>query len=269
MASPTRRNDRREEPKQGRRAVARPHHRQAPDPGGTWLWGWHTVLAALGNPARGAPLRLLATPDRARRLTETLGADLKIETADGAAIDRVLGRAAVHQGVALRIGDLPPTSLDDLAAPAEGVLVMLDQVTDPQNIGAVFRSAAAFGARGMILQDRHAPPFTGVIAKAAAGALEAVPHARVVNLARALERLEAAGWRTVGLAADGPSPLAEVLDGGPTVLVLGAEDEGLRRLVSEHCEILAHIPMTGGFESLNVSVAAAVALYAAQQARKR
>jgi len=225
-------------------------------------------MAALGNPARGAPLRLLATPDRARRLTETLGADLKIEAADGGAIDRVLGRAAVHQGVALRICDLPPTSLDDLAEPAEGVLVMLDQVTDPQNIGAVFRSAAAFGARGIIMQDRHAPPFTGVIAKAAAGALEAVPHARVVNLARALERLEGSGWRAVGLAADGSSPLAEVLDGGPTVLVLGAEDEGLRRLVSEHCEILAHIPMSGGFESLNVSVAAAVALYAAQQARK-
>ncbi len=264
MASPTRRNDRREDPKQGRR----PSGRQTPDPGGTWLWGWHAVLAALGNPARGAPLRLLATPDRARRLTDTLGADLKIEAADGGAIDRVLGRAAVHQGVALRIGDLPPTSLDDLATPAEGVLVMLDQVTDPQNIGAVFRSAAAFGARGVILQDRHAPPFTGVIAKAAAGALEAVPHARVVNLARALERLESAGWRAVGLAADGPSPLAEVLDGGPTVLVLGAEDEGLRRLVSEHCEALAHIPMSGGFESLNVSVAAAVALYAAQQAQR-
>ncbi len=264
MASPTRRNDRREDPKQGRR----PSPRREPDPGGTWLWGWHAVLAALGNPARGAPLHLLATPDRARRLTDTLGADLKIEAADGGAIDRVLGRAAVHQGVALRIGDLPPTSLDDLATPAEGVLVMLDQVTDPQNIGAVFRSAAAFGARGVIMQDRHAPPFTGVIAKAAAGALEVVPHARVVNLARALERLDEAGWRAVGLAADGPSPLAEVLDGGPTVLVLGAEDEGLRRLVSEHCEALAHIPMSGGFESLNVSVAAAVALYAAQQAQK-
>ena len=164
--------------------------------------------------------------------------------------------------------ELEPARLEDLAERRAGVLVMLDQVTDPQNIGAVFRSAAAFGAVGVILQDRHAPPFTGVVAKAAAGALERVPHARVVNLARALEHLEGAGWRAVGLAADAPSPLTEVLDATPTVLVLGSEDEGLRRLVSEHCEALAHIPMSGGFESLNVSVAAAVALYAAQQARQ-
>jgi len=147
------------------------------------------------------------------------------------------------------------------------VLVMLDHVTDPQNVGAVFRSAAAFGARGVIVQDRHAPAFTGALAKAAAGALDATPHARVVNLARALDELDALGWRAVGLAGDAAEPLDQVLDGQPTVLVLGSEGAGLRRLVSEHCDALARIPMPGGFESLNVSAAAAVALYEATRPR--
>jgi 23S rRNA (guanosine2251-2'-O)-methyltransferase len=119
----------------------------------------------------------------------------------------------------------------------------------------------------VVLQDRHAPELAGALAKAAAGAIEQIPHAREVNLARALEQLERAGWRTIGLDAQGEAALGEVLDDGPTALVLGAEGEGLRRLVREHCDVLARIPMSGGFESLNVSAAAAVALYAAQQAR--
>jgi 23S rRNA (guanosine2251-2'-O)-methyltransferase len=148
------------------------------------------------------------------------------------------------------------------------VLVMLDQVTDPQNVGAVFRSAAAFGARGVIVQDRHAPAFTGSLAKAAAGALDVVPHARVVNLARALDELDGLGWRAVGLAGDAAERLDQVLDERPTVLVLGSEGEGLRRLVGEHCDALARIAMPGGFESLNVSAAAAVALYEATRTRR-
>jgi 23S rRNA (guanosine2251-2'-O)-methyltransferase len=157
--------------------------------------------------------------------------------------------------------------LETLGEPARGVILMLDQLTDPQNIGAIFRSAAAFGARGIVLQDRHAPALTGALAKAAAGAIETTPHARVVNLSRALERLAEAGWRAVGLDGDATQTLEQALDGRPTVLVLGSEGEGLRRLVSEHCDALARIPMPGAFESLNVSNAAAVALYEAVRQR--
>jgi 23S rRNA (guanosine2251-2'-O)-methyltransferase len=144
---------------------------------------------------------------------------------------------------------------------------MLDQLTDPQNVGAIFRSAAAFGARGVILQDRHAPALTGALAKAAAGAIEAIPHARVVNLSRALEQLSEGGWRVVGLDGSATETLEQALDARPTVLVLGSEGEGLRRMVAEHCDVLARIPMPGGFESLNVSNAAAVALYEAARRR--
>jgi 23S rRNA (guanosine2251-2'-O)-methyltransferase len=250
-----------------RRNEARPHLKRPPgEAGGGWIWGWHAVCAALGNPLRAAPHRLLATPDRTRQLARHLRAGVAIETADANAIDRALGRSVVHQGVALAIEDIAPTPLESLAQTAAGVLVMVDQVTDPQNIGAIFRSAAAFGARGVILQDRHAPQLSGALAKAAAGAIDAVPHAREVNLARALERLEQMGWRAIGLDSQAETDLEPILDGSACVIVLGSEDEGLRRLVREHCDVLARIPMSGAFESLNVGAAAAVALYAAQQA---
>jgi 23S rRNA (guanosine2251-2'-O)-methyltransferase len=170
--------------------------------------------------------------------------------------------------VALRTSPLEPSPLAELADPAEGLLVMLDQLTDPQNVGAIFRCAAAFGARGVILQDRHAPSLAGALAKAAAGAVDKVAHARETNLSRALERLEALGWRAVGLDARAPLALVDVLDASPTVLVLGSEGEGLRRLVREHCDAVARIAMPGGFESLSVSAAAAVALYEASRPRR-
>jgi 23S rRNA (guanosine2251-2'-O)-methyltransferase len=244
-----------------------PRQRPAAPPASDWLWGWHPVVAALANPARGAPRRLLATPERAAELAARFPDLAGPEIADPAAIARVLPAGAAHQGVALKAAPLEPLALAELATPAAGVLVMLDQVTDPQNVGAVFRSAAAFGARGVIVQDRHAPAFTGALAKAAAGALDAVPHARVVNLARALDELDGLGWRAVGLAGEAPDALDAVLDGRPTVLVLGSEGEGLRRLVGEHCDALARIPMPGGFESLNVAAAAAIALYEAARPR--
>ena len=228
-----------------------------------WVWGWHATLAALANPLRQPPRRLVATAERARELAARQPALPAAEILDAAEIARLLPPGAAHQGLALKPGAIEPLPLAELASPAQGVLVMLDHVTDPQNVGAVFRSAAAFGARGVVVQDRHAPAFTGALAKAAAGALDITPHARVVNLARALDELDALGWRAIGLAGDAAQTLDQVLDARPTVLVLGSEGEGLRRLVGEHCDTLARIAMPGGFESLNVSAAAAVALYEA------
>ena len=264
MASHSERNDARK----GRKTP--PHgrfQRRSEAPSDEWIWGWHAVEAALANPARGAPVRLLATPDRGRQLEQRFGRLKALETADNQAIAQILPQGAVHQGVALRPGALEDIDLADFAPERGAVLLMLDQVTDPQNVGAILRSAAAFGARGVILQERHAPRFTGALAKAAAGAVERTPVARVVNLSRALEQLTDAGWRAVGLTGAAERNLGEVLDGAPVVLVLGSEGEGLRRLVAEHCDELAKIPMPGGFESLNVSAAAAVALYEAARPR--
>lgn len=264
MASTFERNDAR------RGGNAPPHKRFArrPEaPSDDWIWGWHAVAAALENPRRGPPVRLLATPERARQIEAKIGKLKLLEHADNAQIAQALPQGASHQGVALRAGALETVGLEDLAGGPGAIVLMLDQVTDPQNVGAILRSAAAFGAAGVVLQDRHAPRFTGALAKAAAGALDRVPVARVVNLSRALEELADAGWRPVGLSGEAERPLAEVLDGRPTVLVLGSEGEGLRRLVSEHCDELAKIPMPGGFESLNVSAAAAVALYEAARPR--
>jgi 23S rRNA (guanosine2251-2'-O)-methyltransferase len=242
--------------------------------GGDWIWGRHAVAAALLNPARAPLRRLVATPEALKALTHDAGvraalaaAGLTPETVGAGEVARLLPQGAVHQGLALSAAALEPLSLEEVAQPAEGLILMLDQVTDPQNVGAIFRSAAAFGARAVVLQDRHAPPFTGALAKAAAGALDRIPAVRVVNLARALDQLADLGWRTVGLAGEATAPLSAVLDAAPTVLVLGSEGEGLRRLVGEHCEVLARIPMPGGFESLNVSAAAAVALYEARVRR--
>ena len=185
----------------------------------------------------------------------------------GGEIARLLPAGATHQGLAMKGPELEPVDLAQLATPAEGVLLMLDQITDPQNIGAIFRSAAAFGARGIVLQDRHAPMLTGALAKAAAGGIERCPHARVVNLSRALDELGELGWRSVGLAGESKAELDSVLDGGPVVMVLGSEGEGLRRLVAERCDTLARIGLAQNMESLNVSAAAAVALYTAAKAR--
>lgn len=244
-----------------------PPRREAP--ANDWLWGWHAVEAALANPAREGLRRLLATPDRTRELEPLLKGrqGLRVETAEAAEIGRALPSGAVHQGLALRADPLEGVSIEELAESGSGVILMLDQITDPQNVGAVFRSAAAFGARGVVLQDRNAPLLTGALAKAAAGAIDKIPHARVTNLSRALEKLDALGWRAVGLDGGGEASLAETLDARPTVLVLGSEGEGIRRLVAEHCDVLAKIPMPGGFESLNVSNAAAVALYEATRPR--
>jgi 23S rRNA (guanosine2251-2'-O)-methyltransferase len=269
VSSSSERNDRKRRRERGFSPA--PHARRGPvkgrdeKDGAAWLWGWHAVVAALGNPAREPPSRLLATPERARELQgKRLGA-ASLEILPPAQIARELPPFAAHQGVALKAALLESAALAAMAEPARGVILMLDQLTDPQNVGALFRSAAAFGARGVVLQDRHAPALAGALAKAAAGAIEILPHARVTNLSRALEELADLGWRAVGLDAAAAEPLAAVLDQRPVVLVMGSEGEGLRRLVAEHCDALGRIPMPGDFESLNVSAAAAIALYEASR----
>jgi 23S rRNA (guanosine2251-2'-O)-methyltransferase len=230
--------------------------------GGLWLYGTHPVLAALDNPHR-LIRRLVATREVARDLAERLPATVEImERPD---LDRLLPAGAVHQGLVLQTEPLEPMSLDELMDGLEGrdsaVVLVLDQVTDPHNVGAVLRSAAAFGAVAVVVQDRHAPDESGVLAKSASGALERMPLLREVNLARALDRLKEGGFWCAGLAADGPVTLAQAKLSGRVALVLGSEGEGMRRLVRERCDAIVRLPITEAVESLNVSNAAAVALY--------
>ncbi|MBF0355547.1 MAG: 23S rRNA (guanosine(2251)-2'-O)-methyltransferase RlmB [Alphaproteobacteria bacterium] len=237
---------------------------------GLWLFGVHAVNAALRNPARVCR-RLVATEDRVKSLDPALLARIKqVESTDREGIDRLLPPGTVHQGLALAVDPLPDLEFDDLKRAAfikeRAVFLMLDQVTDPQNVGAVLRSAAAFGALGLILQDRFAPPESGALAKAASGGLEAVPLVRVVNLSKALDELKAEGFVAIGLEATADRTLPELAPLPPKlILVLGSEGEGMRMKQRETCDVLARLPMVsqGPVDSLNVSNAAAIALYEA------
>jgi 23S rRNA (guanosine2251-2'-O)-methyltransferase len=224
----------------------------------------HASLAALANPARRIE-RVVATRNAARRLPDGVAPQLL----DPEAIDGMLPPGAVHQGLAVRAFPLEPLQLEAACAPPDGRSVLvLDGVTDPQNIGAAFRSAAAFGARAIVLQDRKSPPLTGVLAKAAAGAIELVPHVRVVNLGRAVETLRALGYLTIALEGEAEASIADALsERRPAALVLGAEGKGVRPGVAEACEMRARIPIAAAMESLNVSAAAAIALYEAARTR--
>jgi len=226
------------------------------------LWGKHAVAAALDNPARTV-LRAWATREAAEFMK--FPADVPVTLSDVADLGRLVPNDAPHQGVVIEVAPLEDAWLGDILAhaPERAVLLVLDQVTDPHNVGAILRSAAAFGAAGIVTQDRHSPPESGVIAKAASGALERVPWARVVNLARALEEIgEAEFWR-IGLAGDADTNLSAALGPARVGLVLGAEGAGLRPNTREHCDALAKLPISDAIESLNVSNAAAIALYAA------
>ncbi|MCX8132617.1 MAG: RNA methyltransferase [Roseococcus sp.] len=253
-----------------RRPAARPGPSSAPPAPsrpaaaeGVWLHGLHPVAAALANPARRLR-RLLVTEEAARALAERVPAPWRIkpEPVPRERFATFLPADAVHQGAALLVEPLSPPPVEKLLADSTGPVVVLDQVTDPRNVGAILRSAAAFGAAALVMQDRHAPPETGALARAASGALELVPILREVNLARAIAALKKAGFWVVGLEASGPVTLAQSgLAGRRVALVLGAEGEGLRRLTRDSCDELVRLPIRPAMESLNVAAAAAVALY--------
>ena len=229
------------------------------------FWGRHAVGAALANPER-AVVRIWAT----REAVATLEIDRSIPVtfADVADLGRLVPHDAPHQGLVAEVERLPDILLADLLDEAADrrPLLVLDHVTDPHNVGAILRSAAAFDALGLVTQDRHAPPESGALAKAASGALETIPWARVVNLARALDEMAEAGFWRIGLTGESEMALAEALGPARGALVLGAEGEGLRQNTEAHCDALARLPISGRIESLNVSNAAAVALYAASVA---
>ena len=226
------------------------------------LWGRHVVAAALDNPERKV-LRAWAT----REATDIMQfpQNVAVTLAEAPDLGRLIPHDAPHQGVVIEVEPLEDVWLDGLLheAPERAMLLVLDQVTDPHNVGAILRSAAAFGAIGIVTQDRHSPPESGALAKAASGALERVPWARVVNLARALDEIGEAGFWRIGLAGDADTDLKDALGPARVALVLGAEGPGLRSNTRENCDALARLPISDAIESLNVSNAAAVALYAA------
>lgn len=241
--------------------------RRPPREAGLWLYGHHPVLAALENEARRCH-RLVTAVESADELSPALqraieARDIPVESVTRDVLERMLPAGSVHQGLALKVDPLEELSLDEACARDDGeraVVVVLDQVTDPHNVGAILRSAAAFGARAVIVTDRHAPGATAVMAKSASGALDVIPLVRVVNLARALDELGEMGYWRIALDADAEHSLAECDTTGSVAIVLGAEGVGLRRLTRERCDTTAKLPIKG-MESLNVSNAAAVALY--------
>lgn len=232
--------------------------------GGLWLYGLHAVRAALANPRRKVK-RAVLTARAAEEIGPKLLGRVRHETADMDGVSRVLPPGAVHQGVALLCEPLPRIDIADAVAPGaqkRRVVLVLDQISDPHNEGAILRTAAAFGVSAVVVQDRNSAPESGALAKAASGALDTVPMVSVVNISRALEELQKLGFWRVALAGDGESALKDaVADEGDIALVLGSEGSGIRRLVREHCDAGAYVPIDSAMESLNVSNAAAIALY--------
>ncbi len=248
-------------PGSGPRSGARPafRGRDASPDGPVILYGWHTVSLALANPKRRFR-KLLLTENAARRLAEeNIASRITPEIVRPAEIDRLLGADAVHQGLYAEADPLPSPDLETLAP--EGLVLVLDQITDPHNVGAILRSAAAFAVKAIVTTARHSPEATGVLAKSASGALELVPLVTVQNLARALTALNERGFQTVGLDSEGSETLSSIELREPLALVLGAEGKGLRQLTRETCRAVARLDMPGEIKSLNVSNAAVLALY--------
>jgi 23S rRNA (guanosine2251-2'-O)-methyltransferase len=224
------------------------------------LYGVHPVAEALGNPKRRF-VRLLATKNAADRLhAEIVQAHLTPEQVLPRELDRLLGPDAVHQGLVLDCKPLRQPRLDQI--PREGVVVLLDQVTDPHNVGAIMRSCAAFGVTALVATARHSPEASGVLFKSASGAYEHVPFSKVTNLARAMEELRSYGFLLLGLDSEAEADIGDVTLPRPLALVLGAEGKGLRQLTRQTCDRMTRLDMPGEIKSLNVSNAAAIALYA-------
>jgi 23S rRNA (guanosine2251-2'-O)-methyltransferase len=237
-------------------------HQSQGNPNRPRFWGRHAVAAALDNPDRKI-LKAWATREAATFMQ--FPKEVPVTLAEAPDLARLVPGDAPHQGVVVEAEPLEDIWLDDLVrdAPERAVLLVLDQVTDPHNVGAILRSAAAFGAIGIVTQDRHSPPEGGVLAKAASGALERVPWVRVVNLARTLDEIAQAGFWRIGLDGEASTDLKDALGPARVALVLGAEGAGMRHNTREHCDALARLPISDAIESLNVSNAAAIALYAA------
>jgi 23S rRNA (guanosine2251-2'-O)-methyltransferase len=251
--------------------MTRRHPRDKSSPrnsGGSWVYGRHAVLAALANPRRKCH-KLITTQALAADLLEgsralQLPPGTSSEVLSRDEITNFLGRGTVHQGIALQADPLPNVDLETACAPEPGtpsVVAVLDQVTDPQNVGAILRSAAAFGARAVITTERNAPPPAGALAKAASGAIEYVPYVRIVNLSRGLEQLARLGYWRLGFDGHAGTTLADADTTGHIALVFGGEGSGLRHLTAKNCDLLVRLPMSDQVESLNVSNATAVAFY--------
>jgi 23S rRNA (guanosine2251-2'-O)-methyltransferase len=247
-----------------RERVADKRDPSPPQKGLARLYGFHSVLAALEAPRRRV-VRLYVTQAAAERLAPQIarrGVETRVVSAEE--ITQRLPRDAVHQGVLLEAEPLAGLDLADL--PAKGLVVVLDQVTDPHNVGAILRTCAAFAVDALVTTERHSPELSGVLAKAASGGLEHVPVITVVNLARAMQELGDLGYWRVGLDSEGPSVLGAEPLSRPLALALGAEDKGLRRLTRENCDALARLDLPGAIKSLNVSNACAIALALASRA---
>jgi 23S rRNA (guanosine2251-2'-O)-methyltransferase len=254
-------------PRRHRHQDDRPRHGET-----VWLYGLHTVAAALTNPARKIS-RIVLTEEAAGALADPLTSAAPLarpapETVARGEIDAVLPAGAVHQGAAILADPLLPADFGEILADSQpgAVVVLLDQPSDPRNVGAVMRSAAAFSAACVAVPDRHAPEATAVLAKAASGALDRLPLVRVGNVAQAMEQMKSAGFWCVGLTAEATTPIAGAATFDKTALIVGAEGRGLRRLTAENCDLLVRIPISPGVESLNMSAAAAIALYEVRRA---
>lgn len=243
-----------------------PKPKYDPDTGPVYLYGLHTVRAALDNPLR-LKKELLATPNALNRLKESgeIG-KVSVKETTPKDLDRLLGGEAVHQGVALEVDPVNRFGLSDIKQLR--LVVVLDQLTDPHNVGAILRTACAFGADAVITTARHSPRETGVLAKAASGALDLVPMIEVRNLGDAIEKLKERGLTVLGFDSEAPAPLKARTDDRPMAVVLGAEGKGLRQRTRELCDEMVRLDMPGPIKSLNVSNAAAIALFAATAGRQ-